>query len=133
MAARYIVSFRQDSGVVYLRYEGQDVINLSVADKEVLANGERFQYFGNFIIVRRVNNSFKRIVNNLISLGLSFDGTTVQIVTTTQRDIYGPGVLYIDQGARVTFYTTSVNLIQRIASALGNPGSLPTPPPDEGV
>ena len=118
---------------MYLRYEGQDVINLSVADKEVLANGERFQYFGNFIIVRRVNNSFKRIVNNLISLGLSFDGTTVQIVTTTQRDIYGPGVLYIDQGARVTFYTTSVNLIQRIASALGNPGSLPTPPPDEGV
>ena len=118
---------------MYLRYDGQDVINLSAADEEVLANGERFQYFGNFIIVRRVNNSFKRIVNNLISLGLSFDGTTVQIVTTTQRDIHGPGVLYIDQGARVTFYTTSTNLIRRIAGALGNPGGLPTPPPDEGV
>lgn len=126
------VSFRKDSGAVFLRYNGQDVINLSAADKEVLVQGERFRYFGNFIIVRRVNNAFKRIINQLNSLGLSFDGTTVQIVTRTQPDIFGPGVLYIHQSAGVTFYTNNSNLIQRISDALNNPGGLPTPPPEEG-
>ena len=105
---------------------------MSAADKEVLVQGERFQYFGNFIIVRRANNAFKRIINQLNSLGLSFDGTTVQIVTRTQPDILGPGVLYIHQSAGVTFYTNNYNLIQRISDALSNPGGLPTPPPEEG-
>ena len=64
---------------VYLRHGGQDIINLSTAGKVDVEDGEWFQYFGNFIIVRRANSAYKKIINRLNRLGLSFDGTTVEL------------------------------------------------------
>lgn len=95
--------------------------------------GEWFQYFGNFIIVRRANNAFKKIINHLNRLGLSFDGVNVEIVTSTIQRTNGPGALYFDESDGVAFYTTSDTLIQRITDALNTPGDLPTPPPNEGM
>ena len=95
--------------------------------------GEWFQYFGNFIIVRRANNAFKKIINHFNRLGLSFDGVDVEIVTSTIQRTNGPGALYFDESDGVAFYTTSNTLIQRITDALDMPGNLPTPPPNEGI
>lgn len=118
---------------MYLRHGGKDIINLSTATKVDVEEQEWFQYFGNFIIVRRANNAYKKIINNLKGLGLSFDGTSVDFITRTRQRTDGPGVLYFNEVARVAFYTTSFTLIQRIHDALNQPGGLPTPTPDEGI
>ena len=80
-----------------------------------------------------MNGAFRKIINHLTSLALSFDGVTVEVKTFTQPSIFGPGVMYSDQPAGVVFYTTSSELIQRIKEALDSPGGLPTPPPNEGT
>ena len=124
---------------MYLRHGGRDIINLSTAEQVEVEDQEWFQYFGNFIIVRRATNAYKKIINNLNrNLGVSFDGTSVQIITRTRQRTDGPGVMYFNENrqvrnAGVAFYTTSVALIQRISKALGNSGGLPTPPPNEGT
>lgn len=93
--------------------------------------GEWFQFFGNFIIVRRVNNSFKKIITNLNNrLVISHDGINVEIKTSTVPRTDGPGALYYTGDV---FYTTHFPLIQSITDALNDPGGLPTPPPDEGI
>ncbi len=118
---------------MFLRYAGQDIINLSVAEAVELEVGEWFQYFGNFIIVRRSTGAYKKIISPLNRrLALSVDGNTVQIKTSTQPNIFGPGMMYSDEDDGVAFYTTSTVLIQRIEDALSDPGGLPTPPPEEG-
>jgi hypothetical protein len=117
---------------VYLRHGGQDIINLSTATKVDVEDQEWFQYFGNFIIVRRATNAYKEIINRLNRLGLSFDGTSVQIITRTRQRTDGPGALYFNEDAGVAFYTTSSDLEERISDALDTPGGLPTPPPYEG-
>ena len=114
---------------MYLRHGGQDIINLSTATKVDVEELEWFQYFGNFMIVRRANNAY---INKLNRLGLSFDGTNVKVITRTRQRTDGPGALYFNEDAGVAFYTTSFVLIQRISDALNIPGGLPTPPPDEG-
>lgn len=130
----HVVTFRVEPGNnVYLRHGGQDIINLNTADKVDVEDGEWFQYFGNFIIVRRANSAYKKIINHLNHLGLSFDGTTVEIITRTRQRTDGPGALYFNEDAGVAFYTTSFTLIQRITDALNSPGGQPTPPPNEGI
>ena len=118
---------------MYLRHGGTDIINLSAATKVDVEVGEWFQYFGNFIIVRRANNAFKKIINNLNNrLAISVDGTNVEIKTRTVQRTDGPGALYFNEDVGDVFYTTDFPLIQRITDALDSPGGLPTPPPDEG-
>ncbi len=135
----HAVTFRLDSGSVYLRHDGKDIINLSTASKVEVEVGEWFQYFGNFIIVRRATGAYKKIINRLDSLALSFDGTTVDIKTRTIQRTDGPGVMYFIEGEiggdpGNAFYTTDATLITRIEDALdGSPGDLPTPPPYEGT
>ena len=131
MIHAYEVTFQQADGEVFLRSGGVNIIEIVGAGRITVEADEWFQYFGNFIIVRRSTGAFKKIINSLTELALSFDGVTVQIVTSTQPNILGFGELFDNSGT--AFYTTSVTLIAQIDDALEDPGDLPTPPPEQGT
>ena len=119
---------------MYLRFGGNNIIELTGAEQVELLVGETVNYFGSFIIVRDANSFWKHpqgFFNSLTQMGLAFDEFTVTIQTST-RVVYGPGVLYVN--TPIAFFTTSSVLVARIEEALqGDPGNIPTPPPNQGI